>query len=87
MLRATLSVLLLNATQNVAGLTLQDKVQETVDAPESKIMTSRAPKLTRQELNALANADIAQEIYDIGNGQPMCTLKKVKQTLKQFYQR
>jgi len=47
MLKATVSVLLLNAAQNVAGLTLQDKVQETVDAPESKIMTDRAPKLTR----------------------------------------
>lgn len=87
MLKATLSVLLLNAAQNVAGLTLQDTVQETVDAPEPKVMARRAPKLTRQELNALADAEIAQDIYDIGNGQPLCTLKQVKKTLKQFYQR
>ena len=63
MLKTTLAVTLLTAAQNALALTLEV-------LPEG---SERPPKLTKDQLKELVNAELATGMYDIGNGNQICT--------------
>ena len=61
MLKATLSVLLLNAAQNVSAVTLESTAEVTLES-------RRAPRLSPKEVNELIDRDLETNAYEIGNG-------------------
>ena len=63
MLKTTLTVTLITAAQDAFALTLEA-------LPEGG---ERPPKLTKEQLRELVNAELATEMYDIGNGDQLCT--------------
>lgn len=63
MFKTTLTVTLLTAAQNAFALTLEV-------LPEGG---ERPPKLTKDQLKELVIAELATEMYDIGNGDQLCT--------------